>query len=151
MLKGQELIAFIKAHPNTGKAELARLAGYTRTTEEGKEQILLQGFYDASMAAHGTPIGNSRVARGKAPQNKTTIHASGILLIGKSYIKEFGAEAGDVFGIELREDGIWLPMLEEGPVAPAAKAAPATKAASVAPAVTSEDSDEDDLEEEDED
>lgn len=127
MLKGKELIAFIKANPGLGKAELARGAGYVRITEDGKEQLLITAFYDASMAAHGTPIKSKGM--GKNPQYQTTVHASGILLVGKNYIKEFDAAPGDIFGIELRDDGIWLPLLEESaaPTSPYAEE-PAPKA-----------------------
>lgn len=141
MLKGKELIAFIKAHPELGKTELARRTGYTRISEEGKEQILIQAFYEASMAAHGTPIrSRGGGSNGQRAAYKATVHASGILIVGKTYIKEFAAKAGDVFGVELKDDGIWLPLLEEGPdVAPAA---PATRAASSKPETALEPEDE---------
>ena len=143
MLEGKELIAFIKAHPELGKTELARAAGYTRTAEDGKEQILIAAFYDASMAAHGTPIKSRGVSNGKRPQYQTTVHASGILLVGKNYTKEFDAKPGDVFGIEIKDDGIWLPLLEESPGV--AAATPVARTAPVAPEPELEDEDEDDL------
>jgi hypothetical protein len=143
MLKGKELIAFIKAHPELGKTELARQSGYTRISEEGKEQIMLQAFFEASMAAHGTPIHSRGGAGGPRSKYRTTVHASGIMIVGRTYIKEFSAQPGDVFGIELREDGIWLPLLEEGPEVEAAPVA-APKAAPAAE-LELEDEDEDDL------
>ena len=112
MLKGAELLEFIKQNPDLTKTELAKAAGYVRNTEDGKEQVLLQTFYDAAFEAHGTPLKSGRGLQGKTAQYQTTIHKSGILLVGKTYIDEFGGRPGDVFGIEVREDGIWLPLKE---------------------------------------
>jgi hypothetical protein len=115
MLTGQQLLALVKANPDMTRTELAKEAGYVRTTDDGKEQVLLQQFYDACFEAHGTPIKSGRGLKGKSAQYETTVHQSGILLIGKTYTKEFGADFGDTFGIEVREDGIWLPLKERDP------------------------------------
>lgn len=112
MLKGDKLLQLIKSNPEMTKTELAREAGYVKTTDEGKEHVLLQQFYDACFEAHGTPIKSGRGTAGKARGYETSVHQSGILLVGKSYLQEFGAEYGDIFGIEVREDGIWLPLKE---------------------------------------
>jgi hypothetical protein len=112
MLTGQQLLTLVKANPEMTRTELAKEAGYVRTTDEGKEQVLLQQFYDACFEAHGTPIKSGRGLKGKTAQYETTVHQSGILLVGKTYTKSFGADFGDTFGIEIRDDGIWLPLKE---------------------------------------
>lgn len=114
MLTGPELIKLVKDNPDLNRTQVAKAAGYVRTTEEGKEQVLIQRFYDAVLTAQGMPIkkGKSGMSVGKKAQHKTTVHATGILLVGRVYTTQFGAEPGDVFGIEVREDGIWLPLLE---------------------------------------
>ena len=150
MLKGSELLAFVKANPELGKTELARQAGYTRMSEEGKEQILLQTFYDAAMEAHGTPIKSAGGFRGKASKNSTTVHKSGILLIGSSHVKQFGADPGDIFGIELKEDGIWLPLKQRDVDVLKVAGTPAQQAPAVAAQDPVED-EEDAFDEEDED
>ena len=115
MLSGDLLLQLVKGNPDLSRTELAKKAGYVRVTEDGKEQVLLQQFYDACFTAHGTPIKSGRGLHGKPVAYQTTVHQSGILLIGNSYTKEFGADPGDVFGIEVREDGIWLPLKERDP------------------------------------
>lgn len=128
MLTGPELIKLVKANPEANRSQLAKLAGYVSVSEkDGKERLLLMKFQDALLEAHGTTIkkGNPG-AGGKAARYETTVHASGVLLIGKTYTQEFSAEPGDTFGIEVREDGIWLPLLERDAEA---RAKVATKAA----------------------
>lgn len=114
MLTGAELIALVKANPEMNRTQLAKTAGYVQTKEDGKKKVLVQKFYDALLEAQGLAIKNGHpgIGNGKTAQHLTTVHKSGILLVGKSYTKEFGAEPGDVFGIEVREDGIWLPLKE---------------------------------------
>jgi hypothetical protein len=62
MLKGAELIAFVKANDEMNQMELARGAGYVRVTKSGREQVLVKKFYNELLAAKGMPI-----AVGKTP------------------------------------------------------------------------------------
>lgn len=114
MIKGKELVAFVKANPEMSRTQLARTAGYVGVSKAGKPRVLVQAFYDALTEAQGLSIKNGHpgVGAGKAAQYATTVHKSGIVLVGKAYTAEFGAEPGDVFGIEIREDGIWLQLKE---------------------------------------
>lgn len=114
MLTGPDLIKLVKDNPELNRTQLAKAAGYVRLADDGKEQVLVQRFYDALLTAQGLPIkkGTPGAGVGKKAQHKTTVHKTGILLVGKVYTEEFGAEPGDVFGIEVREDGIWLPLQE---------------------------------------
>jgi hypothetical protein len=113
MLTGSQLIQLVKSNPDLNRSQLAKKAGYVRTTDEGKEQILVQRFYDALLTAQGMPIKKGKTgAGGKTAQYETSVHKSGILLVGKTYTAEAGFEPGDVFGIEVRDDGIWLQLKE---------------------------------------
>lgn len=112
MLTGKELLQHVKSNFNMSRTELAKSAGYVKKTEEGKEHVLVHQFYDACFEAHGTPIKSGRGRSGMTAQYETSVHQSGVLLVGKTYLQEFGAEYGDIFGIEVREDGIWLPLKE---------------------------------------
>lgn len=142
MLQGKDLIEFVKENPELNRTQLARKAGYVTTTPEGKKKVLVQQFYDAVLEAQGLPIKNGHpgIGSGKNAQYLTTVHKSGILLVGKSYTNEFGAEPGDVFGIEIREDGIWLPLKERD--VEVRKQAPAECAM---PVVVQEEEEEDEL------
>lgn len=114
MIKGKELVAFVQANPEMSRTQLARSAGYLGVSKTGKPRVLVQAFYDALTEAQGLSIKNGHpgIGAGKAAQYATTVHKSGIVLVGKAYTAEFGAEPGDVFGIEIREDGIWLQLKE---------------------------------------
>ena len=114
MLTGAALIKLVKDNPELNRSQLARKAGYMTETKEGKSKPAIQLFYDALLEAQGLTIRNGHpgIGGGKVSQNLTTVHKSGILLVGKSYVKDFGGEPGDVFGIEVRDDGIWLPLKE---------------------------------------
>lgn len=114
MLTGKALIALVKDNPDLNRSQLARKAGYMTELKNGKVKPNVQGFYDALLEAQGLSIKNGQpgIGAGKAAQYLTTVHKSGVLLVGKVYTNEFGAEPGDVFGIEVRDDGIWLPLKE---------------------------------------
>lgn len=137
MLTGSQLIQLVKSNPDLNRSQLAKKAGYVRTTDEGKEQILVQRFYDALLTAQGMPIKKGKTgAGGKTAQYETSVHKSGILLVGKTYTAEAGFEPGDVFGIEVREDGIWLPLKERELVERRIKAAKPNKVAAAAKSET---------------
>lgn len=112
MLTGEDLISFVKENPTLSQKDLAREAGYTRTTEGGKEQVLSKKFYQQLLAAKGVPL-NVGKAPGKAACYETTVHASGVILLGKTYVEQFGVKPGDVMAIQLDDDAIRLVPKEE--------------------------------------
>lgn len=122
MLEGQELLDFVKENESRrlSEADLAREAGYVRTTKTGKEQVLSKRFTSALLAAKGLEIAIGR-APGKTAQYFTHVHASGVILLGKTYSQEFGLQPGDELDIRMEEDGIRLVPRPVTP-APAAKA-----------------------------
>jgi hypothetical protein len=107
MLTGQELVAFVKANGDMDQSELAREAGYMRVADSGKERIMAKQFCEALLEAKGVAI---KVGRrpGKAAQFETTVHKTGVILIGKTYSQKFGVEPGDVLDIVITEDAIRL-------------------------------------------
>lgn len=107
MLTGQELLAFVKANGEMDQSELARETGYTRVAASGKERIMSKQLYQALLEAKGVAIKGGR-RPGKAAQFETTVHKTGVILIGKTYSQEFGVEPGDVLDIVISEDSIQL-------------------------------------------
>lgn len=107
MLDGDELIAFVRENEASTQAELARGAGYTRVTKSGKEQVLVKRFINALLAAQGMPITTGK-APGKIAKYETTVHRSGVILLGKTYSQEFGMNPGDGLNILIEEDSIRL-------------------------------------------
>ena len=107
MLTGQELVAFVKANGDMDQSELAREAGYMRVADSGKERIMAKKFCEALLEAKGVAI---KVGRrpGKAAQFETTVHMTGVILIGKTYSQKFGVEPGDVLDIVISADAIRL-------------------------------------------
>ena len=122
MLVGKELIDFVHANESLNQMELAEGAGYTRTTKSGKEQVLVKHFYNALLAAQGMaiPVGKSP---GKTAKYETTVHRSGVILLGKTYSQKFGLNPGDGLDIVIEEDSIRLvPQPVASPSATRAKA-----------------------------
>jgi bifunctional DNA-binding transcriptional regulator/antitoxin component of YhaV-PrlF toxin-antitoxin module len=114
MLTGVDLITFVKESDGMNQMELARGAGYLRTTKTGREQVLVKRFYNSLLAAKGMPIPVGRTP-GKSAQFVTTVHKSGVVLLGKTYIDKFGLKPGDGLQIDVQEEFIQLAPL---PVAP---------------------------------
>ena len=115
MLTGQELLAFVKANGEMDQSELARETGYTRVAANGKERIMSKQLYQALLEAKGVAI---KVGRrpGKAAQFETTVHKTGVILIGKTYSQKFGVEPGDVLDIVISENEIRLVPQGSAPV-----------------------------------
>ena len=110
--------------------ELARGAGYVRTTRTGREQVLVKQFYNSLLAAKGMPIPVGKTP-GKSAQFSTSVPRSWVILLGKTYSEKFGLNPGDELEIVLAEDCIKLVPV---PVGTAAVAPPAVKKLAVAAA-----------------
>jgi hypothetical protein len=120
MLVGQDLIAFVEENDGMNQMELARGAGYVRVTRTGKEQILVKQFYNTLLAAKGMPIAVGKTP-GKSAQYRTSVHASGVILLGKTYAADFGLKPGDELEIVLDADCIKLVPAPVAPVTAAVK------------------------------
>lgn len=107
MLNGQDLIDYVKANELLTQTALARGAGYVRQTRSGKEQVLVKDFYNALLAAKGMEIVVGR-APGKAALYETTVHKSGVILLGKTYSRQLGLRPGQVLDIVIEDDSIQL-------------------------------------------
>lgn len=100
-LTGAELIKCVQANEGLGRVSLARKAGYVRVNKKGDEVADLGRFYNALFEAQGLPLTSKRGCRlSNTRSYETTVHASGILLIGKAYTSEAEIEPGDVFRIK---------------------------------------------------
>jgi AbrB family looped-hinge helix DNA binding protein len=118
MLTGAELIDYVKQNPHMSRTALARATGYVTVTKKGNERVLAQKMYDALLVAKGLPM-DERPRVGKVARYSTTVHKNGIVLIGKTYVQEFGIEAGDELEIVLEDDAIRL--VPKGATATAAR------------------------------
>jgi len=107
MLTGQELLSFVKANVDMDQAEIARGAGYVRVTEKGTERLLINKLNEALLEAKGLKLKSSKKP-GKSAQYLTTVHRTGVILVGKTYSQKFGVEPGDELKIVIEEDSIRL-------------------------------------------
>jgi hypothetical protein len=107
MLTGQELLSFVKANADMDQAELAREAGYVKTTDKGTERLLINKLHEALLDAKGVKLKTSKKP-GKTAQFMTTVHRTGVILVGKTYSEKFGVEPGDELKIVIEDDAIRL-------------------------------------------
>jgi len=107
MLTGQELLSFVRANVDMDQAEIARGAGYVRVTEKGTERLLINKLNEALLEAKGLKLKSSKKP-GKSAQYLTTVHRTGVILVGKTYSQKFGVEPGDELKIVIEEDSIRL-------------------------------------------
>ena len=96
--------------------ELATEAGYTVETEKGTLQVREKAFTNALLEAKGVSIKSGR-SPGKVAKFETTVHSSGVILVGKVYAEKFGLRPGDSLKIDLAEDSIRLIPADELAVA----------------------------------
>jgi len=107
MLTGQELLSFVKANADMDQSELAREAGYVKTTEKGTERLLINKLHEALLEAKGVKLKTSKKP-GKTAQFTTTVHRTGVILVGKTYSEKFGVEPGDELRIVIEDGSIRL-------------------------------------------
>ena len=107
MLKGQELLSFVKANVDMDQYEIARAAGYVRVTEKGTERVMINKLNEALLEAKGLKLKSSKKP-GKVAQYMTTVHRTGVILVGKTYSQKFGVEPGDELKIVVDDDCIRL-------------------------------------------
>jgi hypothetical protein len=107
MLTGQALLDFVDLNKGITDSELAAAAGFTRVVKSGKTQVLTKKFYATLLNAKGCDVSAGR-SPGKAPKYATTVHRSGVILLGRIYAERFGVEPGDQFTIHLDDDCIRL-------------------------------------------
>lgn len=106
MLTGKGLLEFVQQSEGTNDRVVAEKAGYVRMTKTGKRQIMLRRFYNEILRAQGmTPVGRSP---GQQVKNRTTVHRSGVILLGKVYSYRFGLRPGDELDIVIEDDYIKL-------------------------------------------
>ena len=105
MLTGDALIKFIDSNAELTQAELAREAGYTSTDKDGKTRLLRNSFTNAVLEAKGVKFKKGKSLVGKSATYETTVHKSGVILVGKTYSQELGLEPGEPLTIQLEKDG----------------------------------------------
>lgn len=121
MLVGTDLLDHAIENEDMNQTELARTAGYVRETKKGKEQVLVKQFYNALLRAKGVAIAIGK-APGKVARYQTTVHKSGVILLGRTYSSKFNLQPGDELEILIDDDAIRLVPRPVKPVSGAGKA-----------------------------
>lgn len=106
MLVGTALLDFVETNEGCTENELAEAAGYTKLVA-GKNLVQVKAFTNALLEAKGVCI-KSKTRGGKTAPFKTTVHQSGIVLLGKTYGEKFNLQPGDELEIQLLDDSIKL-------------------------------------------
>ena len=105
MLTGAALLEYVKANPDKTQGEQARGAGYVATDKSGKTKLLRAAFNNALLAASGIQFKRGQGLVGKTATYETTVHKSGVILLGKTYSQELGLKPEDPLKIQLEADG----------------------------------------------
>lgn len=109
-LTGKALLQLAKTNKNTPAAQLAREAGYIRTSRDGSKELPdVNAFKSALLEASGLQLVSGKATRSSAYE--TTVHQSGVLLVGYNYVRELGVGPGDVFQIVPGTDAEGEPQL----------------------------------------
>jgi len=113
-LVGKALLQKVKELSDSPRRETARLCGYY-TVKDGQVRVNLTAFYDALLEARGIPLNadGGKDGRGREPTYAVSVHKNGQIVIGSTYTKEMGLEAGDEFEIKLGYKHIHLIQVED--------------------------------------
>jgi bifunctional DNA-binding transcriptional regulator/antitoxin component of YhaV-PrlF toxin-antitoxin module len=102
-LTGKALLAKVKELSNLPRRERAKQCGYYTVTKNNQVRVNLTDFYDALLSARGIPLSpeSPKDGRGREPTYRVSVHQNGQIVIGATYTKAMGLEAGDEFEIKL--------------------------------------------------
>lgn len=111
-LVGPELLSAVREIGPALKSDIVKACGYVSEKPDGTQRINFIAFYEALLAAKGFGLAhatNGRACkRGKAPSYSTTVHTTGNIVVGKSYVDLLKANPGDEFQIKVTKNGIRL-------------------------------------------
>lgn len=106
LLSGKALLQKVKelkeSNGNPSRRELARLCGYSTTTQKGENRINVAEFYEALLKAKGLSLGSEQSQRrGREATFRVTVQKNGQILIGAAYTKNMNLKPGDEFDVKL--------------------------------------------------
>jgi hypothetical protein len=119
-LTGKALLQKLKELSHLSRREKARECGYFTVVEDDQIRIRSGEFMNAVLAAKGISLDteNDTDRRGREASYRVSVHKNGQMVIGASYTKEMGLQAGDEFEIKLGYKHIHLKQIgadvEEG-------------------------------------
>jgi hypothetical protein len=100
-LTGQDLLDAVAQNPKLRTGDLVRHCGYYRTRQDGSESLNYTGFYKALLEAKGChffsdgSLDASGRGRHRRLSHVASVHQTGQVAIGKSYIDQLGLKPGD--------------------------------------------------------
>jgi molybdenum-dependent DNA-binding transcriptional regulator ModE len=98
-LTGKELVEQVKKLGSLSRRDKSIHCGYEKMTD----------FIDALLEAKGIELDATTVrTKGKSPSGKATVQQNGQIIIGNSYTRDMGLNAGDTFSIKLGSKHIHL-------------------------------------------
>lgn len=102
-LTGKALLQKVKELSHLPRREKAKLCGYYTVGKHDKTRVNLAEFFEALLAAKGTPISTEspKDGRGREPTYRVSVHKNGQIVIGSTYTEKMGLKPGDEFEIKL--------------------------------------------------
>lgn len=112
-LVGPELLSAVREIGPALKSDIVKACGYVSEKPDGTQRINFIAFYEALLAAKGFGLPTNHMPgrshkRGKPPSYTTTVHSTGNIVVGKSYVDLLRANPGDEFEIKVTKSGIRL-------------------------------------------
>jgi AbrB family looped-hinge helix DNA binding protein len=113
-LTGKALLQKVKELSNLPRREKAKRCGYYTTGKNDQVRVNLAEFFEALLAAKGTPLSaeGPKDGRGREPTYRVSVHKNGQIVIGATYTEKMGLKPGDEFEIKLGYKHIHLIQLD---------------------------------------
>lgn len=110
-LRGNDLVAYVRANPGLPEKELAAGAGYYTDLEDGKRQVNTKPFYQELSLASGvvapSTIGRKTIRHGSGrglSYNLKTNEKSGNAVLTGGYLRQIGVQPGERVSVEVIEE-----------------------------------------------
>lgn len=114
-LTGKALLQKVKELSHLPRREKAKRCGYYTVGKNDQVRVNLADFFEAVLAAKGTPISTEspKDGRGREPTYRVSVHQNGQIVIGATYTQKMGLKPGDEFEIKLGYKHIHLVQVDK--------------------------------------
>jgi AbrB-like transcriptional regulator len=105
-IRGEKLVELVKRNPGKSDRQLAKIAGYTTTSNTGQQRVKMLAFQNAFLSANKDPFkaGKAEVSGARGGRKATyhiQVQQNGNLLIGNTYTRQMSLIPGTEFGIQI--------------------------------------------------
>jgi AbrB-like transcriptional regulator len=107
-LSGDKLLEYLLSSTGETKSQKAISCGYYFVNSKNQKIAQTTKFLEAVLLANNMDLGDNDSRSGRLPSHLVRVTDGGHILVGRSYVREYGYNKGDTFKISASTAGILL-------------------------------------------